>query len=265
MSSKEGSWLVAIVLLAIGMAGSAASAEESEWTGEVAASLTAQTGTTDSIAGSVDAKAVRSDDVDVYTARLSALYGTTRSRNQASNDETTQNSQGLFGGWKRIIHERFFWDTTGELSRDTVQDRAVRVAFDTGPGYRFWQGEDVKKKHFDVSAGLGYRFEIYDLTTAPGDAQRGQYDDDQFVDVVVGFEYKNLLFDDKIEYTHTGSAKMPANDPASYLLRTEVILGVPLTEAWSFRAAFLAEYVAEQPDEINNTTTRSTLGLGYKF
>lgn len=250
-------------LLAAGTA--AAEDEETGWSGELAASLTAQTGTTDSVAGSADAKAQRNWERDEVSARFSALYGITRTRSENTNDQTTQNSQAIYTGWQHTLHERFFWSSTGELSRDTIQDRAVRFAVDTGPGYRFWEGERKKKEHFDLSVGVGYRFEIYDLDTAPGDADRGQYDDDQFVDIVAAFEYKNLLFEDRIEYTHTGSAKVPANDATAYVLRSEVILGIPLTEAWSFRTGFLVEYVAEQPDEVTNTTTRTTIGLGYKF
>jgi hypothetical protein len=111
---------------------------------------------------------------------------------------------------------------------------------------------------------MGYRFEIYDGNTHSTVANNG--DTDNFADVVVAADYKNLFFDDKIEYSHTLSARMPANDPSSYLLRTEIIVGIPLSEAWSFRTTFLAEYVANPgADEVNNTTTRTAVGLGYKF
>ena len=115
-----------------------AAADEEGWSGEIAASLTAQTGTTDTVSGSVDAKGERTWEKDVASVRFSALYGTTRRRGEATNDEVTQNAQALLGDWKRTIHERFFWDSKSELSRDNIQDREVRAAVNTGPGYRFW-------------------------------------------------------------------------------------------------------------------------------
>ena len=242
----------------------AAVAEDEGWKGELAASLTAQTGTTDSIAATLDAATERSWEKDAVSARFTGTFGTTRSRPDG-NDETTQNAQAIFGSWKHTIHERFFWDSGTELSRDGVQDRDVRFAVDTGPGYRVWEGDAADKNYFDLSTGVGYRFELFDDDTAPTDPNRGRKDRRNFADIVAAFEFKKELFDGKIEYTHTGSAKMPANDVNAYILTTEAIAGVPLTEAWSLRIAFFAEYQKTQPQRVNNTTTRTTIGLGYKF
>lgn len=263
MKQMEIRWIALAFAAFVGLAGNAVAGEDA-WTGELSASLTAQTGTNDTIAGAIDAVTERTWEKDEVSGRFSASYGTTRSRPNG-DEEVTQNAQGLFGDWKRTIHERFFWASDAELSRDTVQDRSARAAIGTGPGYRFWEGEDRPKEHFDLRTGLGYRFELYDLSTAPGDPDRGQYDEDHYVDVILAFEYKNMLFEDRLEFTHTGSAKMPANDPNAFVLATEVILGVPLTQAWSLRASFLAEYQNVQPEQVNNTLTRTTIGLGYKF
>ena len=51
----------------------------------------------------------------------------------------------------------------------------------------------------------------------------------------------------------------------AYILRTELLFGVPLSEAWSVRAGFLAEYVKVTTDPNNELTTQTTIGLGYKF
>ena len=253
--------IAAVSALIVALTTLPAIAGEEAWTGDISASLTAQTGTTDSVAGSVDAKTERSWEKDFLGFRFNALYGTTRTRNKANNDRLTQNSQGLFGDWKRTLHERFFWDTGAEVSRDTIQRREVRAAVNTGPGYRFWEGEAKDKEHLDLSAGVGYRYENYDANSNGS----GDHDEDHFADIVASFDYKNLLFDDRIEYTHTAQAKMPANAPDQFIVSTEVVVGVPITEAWSFRVGFFAEYINDQPDEVNNTTTRTTVGLGYKF
>jgi hypothetical protein len=268
---RADGWALAAALLAIaGLSSSAAfgSSEEEQqagWTGQLALSVNAQTGTTDTFAGSVDASTQRSWERDNVSARFNGVYGTTRKRNDDKNTQTTQNSQGIFGDWKHTIHERFFWITGSSVARDSTQDLDVRATLATGPGYRVWEAEaEPDKQHFDLSGGMGYRFEIYDGNTHSTVANNG--DTDNFADVVVAADYKNLFFDDKIEYSHTLSARMPANDPSSYLLRTEIIVGIPLSEAWSFRTTFLAEYVANPgADEVNNTTTRTAVGLGYKF
>ncbi len=256
----------AIAALALVVFAGSAMAEDSEgWTGEVNAGVTAQTGTNDNFNGSLDAKATRTWENDVASLRFSGTYGTSRKRDQQNsnneNTDTIQDAQGLFGDWKHTFGDTFFWNSTAELSRDSVLRREVRARVDTGPGVRAWAGDAPDKEHFDLSAGIGYRYENYDgNANDPAD-----HDEDHFVDLVAGFEYKNGLFDDKVEWTHTGSAFVPANDFQAFIIRTEGIIGIPLTEAWSFRTSFFYEYQNDVPKGVSESTTRTTVGLGYKF
>lgn len=235
------------------------------WAGGISASVTAQTGTIDSFAGSIDATAEQTFEKDWLKGRFNGVYGITRQRNSEKNDQLVQDAQGLFGDWKRTIHERFFWQTGSEISRNSIQDRMARVALATGPGYRFWQGADPTLEHFDSRLGVGYRYELYDPDADPGQNGLGGLDQDHFADLVAGFEYRNQIIADRVDFTHTGAVRMPANDPSAYVLTTELIFGIPLTPQWSFRTSFFAEYLAIQPDEVNNLTTRTTVGLGYTF
>jgi putative salt-induced outer membrane protein YdiY len=276
-SGLWASWIAIGLLLMAGVsfAEDAAEEEEGAWSGEVNVSIAATSGTIDTFSGSIDTKAERTwDEVDVVGVRFVGVYGTKRERNDGSrtSTETIQNAQELSARWKHTIHKRFFWLTPTSASRDSVQELEVRYAISSGPGYRLWMPEDKPaKRHFDVSAGPGYRYEIWDgntgAKTSTGAADTGENgDSSHFADMVVGFEYQNLFFDEKIEYTHTGSARMPANDTASYILRSELIFDIPLTAGWAFRTGFVVEYTANPgTDEITNTTTRTSVGLGYKF
>lgn len=270
--SKRRSMLARLGLaLALGMAGATTSAAHEEpapvndgWIGGVSASITAQTGTVNTFAGTIDAVAEQTFEEDWLRGRFNGVYGTSRDRRgEDSKDDVIQDAQGLFGDWKRTIHERFFWQSGTELSRDSVQDREARTSINTGPGYRFWEGADAPREHFDTNLGFGYRYELYEVNTDAGDHDK--YDNDHFADVGLGFEYKNGLFQDAVQFTHSGTARMPVNAPEAYVLITEVIFGIPLTPAWSFRASYYVEYNGVQPDEVNNLTTRAAVGLGYTF
>lgn len=274
----QASWRSVVLRVGLGLAllcGSVApSAAHDEpepvnegWIGGVTASVTAQTGTVDTFAGAIDAVAEQAFEKDWLRGRFTGVYGTSRQRNQDKNNTLIQDAQGLFGDWKHPLYERLFWQSGTELSRNSIQDREVRAAIVTGPGYRFWQGEEAKLEHFDTNVGIGYRFELYnpDNDGGAGLTGEGHLDEDHFADAMAGFEYKNGLFDNKVEFTHTGTARMPVNDPEAYVLITEVIFGIPLTPAWSFRTAYYVEYNHIQPDEVNNLTTRATVGLGYTF
>jgi hypothetical protein len=264
--------VVSFALLCAGMASAGDEADETNaWSGEISASFSALTGTVDTIAAGVDATGERAWTDDTLTLRFTGTYGRTRDRkDNPSNDSTQEDSQALTARWKHLFGERYFWATGTGVSRDSTQDREVRYRLNSGPGYRFWMGEDADARHFDMAAGLGYRYELYDGNTGPVpgsavfDLGENGYDR-QYADVVVAFEYKNLFFEDRVEWTHTGSFAMPVNSTDSYIGTTEVIIGIPLTAAWSFRTTFMYEYTNDVPDDVNSSLTRTTLGLGYKF
>lgn len=265
---KSGGLIAALVIGLVLLAGVSSGEDGAEvWSGELAVAITAQSGTTDTFSGSIDAKVKRAwGEIDLVSLRFTGVYGTSRKgSSNPSKTDTIQNSQSLFGRWKHTIDGRFFWATGSELTRDGTQDLKLRAALSTGPAYRLWMGEDPAKHHFDVSAGPGYRYESYDGNTGETPPAENS-DSNHFVDLVAAFEYKNMFFEDRIEYSHTGSGRVPANDPGSYILRSEMIVGVPITGAWSFRTSFLVEFVADPgPSVLNKTTTRTSVGLGYKF
>lgn len=277
---SAGAWVLAlfmVVFVAFAAAADDGDEKQDGWTGDAALSVSAQSGTVDTFAGTVEAGAQRAWSKDAVEVRFTGAYGTSRDRkndpeNEDTKEKTVQDSQRLKGDWKHTIHDRWFWDSGTVAARDSTQDLEVRFRLTTGPGYRFWEGEDKEKKHFDVTVGVGYRYELYDGNTGPstnsdtpGDLVADNGSDKQLADMIASFEYKNLLFDGKIEWSHTGSAAMPANDPNSYIITSEAVAGVPLTEAWSFRTGLFYEYVNEVPDDVNPSTFRVTLGLGYKF
>jgi hypothetical protein len=74
-----------------------------------------------------------------------------------------------------------------------------------------------------------------------------------------------MLFDEKIEFSHTGAIAVPANSPDEFIVVSEMIIGVPLTATWTFRTSFLAEYTNQVPSDVDELMTRTTIGLGYRF
>jgi len=265
------------MIMTVGLNASAEETPEEGWKGDVALSVTAQSGSVDTFAGAVSVGVERAWESDEVSARFTGVYGTSRDRNNdpsnnPSQDKTVQDSQGLYGDWKHTLHNRFFWRSDAELSRDSTQDREARARIATGPGYRIWQAEKPAARHFDMSAGLGYRFELYDGNTGPstkagtlGDLVVDNGNDQHLADAIIGFEYKNLLFGDRVDWSHTGSIAMPVNKTSAYIFTTEAIAGIPLTEAWSFRTGVFYQYVNDVPEDVNPSTLRVTIGLGYKF
>lgn len=251
-----------ILLMSTGFA-QAEEDEEKGWKADIGLAFSAQTGTTDTVAGTLDMKTSREWELDVVDGRFLGSYGTSREKGSDAR-ETNQDSQVLSTGWKHTFasNDRLFIASAASAQRDGTQDLDVRFKMNSGPGVRVWQGADPGSEHFDLAIGAGYRHEIFDGNGNDPGSDKSQ---DNFADGVIGFEYKNGLFDDKLEFTHTGSARMPFNNINAYILTTEVQLGVPLTEAWSLRAGFLAEYVKVTTDPNNELTTRTTIGLGYTF
>ncbi len=267
--NRKFSMGAAVFAFACGLGTSQAVAEDeikTGWSGEVSASFAAQTGTVDTVAVTGDASTTRTWEKDEVTFRFTGTYGT--SKETGGSKDTIQDNQALRVSWRRTLIDRLFMESRTLLSRDSSQDRRIRFMVNSGPGYRVWRGEDEAKSHFDVTAGIGYRYEVFDGNKnnigAPG-VESTKTDFANYADLVASFEYKNMLFDDKIDFTHTAAIALPANSLSNYFVRSEAIIGVPLTAAWSFRTSFVIVYTNEVPDRINKTQTNTTIGLGYKF
>lgn len=228
------------------------------WSGEVNLNAASLTGTNDTFAGSVVAELAREWERDKLSAKAQGYYGFTRDRrDDPSSEDTTQNAQNIEIGWNRTLSKRFFWETVTWAGRDAVQDINFQYRFASGPGYRFWEGAQKDKEHLDLSTRVGYRFLTFRDSTGE--------DTRHLVDLIAGFEYKNLLLEDRLEFTHTGEVLLPANDFGSWVGKTGITLGVPITAAWSMRLGFELEYQARTPERVTNFTTRTTGGLVYKF
>jgi len=253
----EGSTVVMVVLgLWVGQA--LANEKQTGWSGEVNLNLSNLTGTNDTFAGTVNAEAARAWEKDTLKGTARGEYGVTRDRrNTPSEDETTQNAQTVALEWQRDLGERLFFSTNTRAGRDSIQDINFQYRVSSGPGYRFWQGENEAKEHLDLSTRVGYRFVTF----------RDSTDEDtlNLVDLIASFEYKNLILEDRLEIGHSGEILLPANDIDSWVGQTMITLGVPITASWSMRVGFELEYQARTPDEVSNFTTRTTAGLAYKF
>lgn len=261
-----------VLAIVIGAAGGVAAQEKKgtkDWDGDITGSFAAQTGSVNTLNASLDAKTERNWEKDRLQIRLQGSYGRVRDRGDTpSEDSTAENAQSLSFNHRRSLGVRTFWVSINETSRDTTQDREVRFWLATGPGYRFWEGEEVKKQYFDAAIKAGYRYELFDGNTGAfkddGSADENGYDSN-YADAIFSFDYRNLLFDGAMEWRHVGSFALPMNNTSAWLARTEGTMSIPLTEAWDFRAGILVEYNNNAPDDQNELLTRSNLGLAYKF
>ncbi len=254
-----GATLVVLSLWVLPGNGWAAEEEDSQgWSGEVNLNASNLTGTNDTFAGSVIAKLAREWEKDKLSATAQGYYGFTRDRRDDPSDEnTTQNAQNLEIGWNHTLSGRFFWDTLTWAGRDAIQDINFQYRLASGPGYRFWEGAEKDKEHLDLSTRVGYRFLTFRDSTGE--------DTRQLVDLIAGFEYKNLFLEDRLEFIHTGEVLLPANDIDSWVGKTGITLSVPITAAWSMRLGFEVEYQARTPERVTNLTTRTNGGLVYEF
>jgi putative salt-induced outer membrane protein YdiY len=253
---------MAIVALTLSHSpGNGWAAEEKDslgWSGEVNLNAANLTGTNDTFAGSVIAELAREWEKDKLSATAKGYYGFTRDRRDDPSDEnTTQNAQNIEIGWNRKLSGRFFWETLTWAGRDAIQDINFQYRLASGPGYRFWEGKKKDKEHLDLSSRVGYRFLTFRDSTGE--------DTRQLVDLIAGFEYKNLFLEERLEFTHTGEVLLPANDIDSWVGKTGITLGVPITAAWSMRLGFEVEYQSRTPERVTNFTTRTNAGLVYKF
>jgi hypothetical protein len=244
---------------------SGSGAEEAEkktgWTGDVNLSLSNQTGTNDVLLAEGEINLARDWEKDKLAAQFVGAYGETRDREKdpatKSKTKTNQNRQRLQLTHRRDLMERFFWKSATEGARDSVNDINFIYRIGSGPGYRFWQAEESADEFLDLFLTPGYRFVTFRDST--------DEDTQNLADIVAGFEYKNSVFEGRLDIGHTGEFFFPVNDTQAWIARTGIVFGVPITAAWSMRTSFNVLYQNTTPARVNKLTTQLSAGISYKF
>lgn len=239
--------LVALASWAFPSAGLAEEEEEEtpKWEARAAAGFALRGGDTNQFSLSGDTRVRRNFTDDSLTFRGLADWGKTGGTVDSEN-------YGGFLDWRHDFTSRFFWLSTTGVSADPVQDRNIRIQASSGPGYRLWQESD--KEFFDVSSGVGYRHEQF---------RKGK-DDNNFVDLVGGYDYHDMI-GEALEVVHTTRLAMPANETKSWLATSELTLSIPLVGSIHFRNNARYEYVNDPADDSKKSNYWLTIGLEYRL
>ena len=253
--------LVTFTALTALMAGPALAEDppDEDWHGKLDFNVNANFGTTDSLAGGIHGEAKKVWDPNELEFVLDAAYGFTSDNN---GDSLTADSQILRGGYKRflddLISDRVYWFLDGQVGRNNIQDIQWYALADTGLGWRVWEADDVKKNYWDLEAGVGYRFDNYQVPSI-----MDTLEDRSLVNGRISTDVRKAL--GAVEVGADAAFYLPFNETPAWFFNASAFIDVPLAQSWKFNVRGTLNYLNDPPDSADNTNLLLQLGLGYAF
>lgn len=210
-------------------------ASRRKWSFEAAFDLAGKSGNSTSTGMTSHFRAELDGPIDTLRFVASANY-------EKSEDTLTAND--LMGGveYTSMITDHLNWYVRTELGRDEIKDIEIYSTTAGGLGYTF---VDTERRHLDLRAGLGYRFEAYEDTAV--------FDEDGNLVSLTPRENTStasldfgLLHEETFAWgqlvnrlTYTPSIE----DFANYRIAQESSLMIPLKiEGWSTRIGIANQY-----------------------
>lgn len=216
------------------------------WEAKAALAVSWRSGDENKTAANADLEIARKWEVDKLTFRALGDYG------KSGGVEDTKNASASLTH-RHDFTDRLFSQARVYADTDPVQDRELRFTVDAGPGYRVWQvaGE---KEYFDVMAGLGFRADRYKPPTPDRD----------LFDARASYKYEDTI-GEVLEVVHTTEILAPVNLIENYLVKTELILAVPIVKSFFLRNNVRVEYDHRPAEGRKQINSWLTLGLEYRY
>lgn len=139
----------------------------------------------------------------------------------------------------------------GGLERERVADGQVRSVLSSGPGYRFYDNDQVK---LSLQGGLSY---------SNVDVQDAQ--DNRYAGLNWGFNWEQTFFDQHLNFFHRHFGNQGFDSGDTLTINAETGVRVPLLPGFSAIARYELEWERSPHDEARNADHAYILGVGYDW
>lgn len=215
---------------------------ESSWEGSISAGGNRQRGNTERTSANIEVNVERLTELD----EISLLF-----RYNYAEENSALTTRDIYGeiGYNYNLSERWYWTLNSSLLSDDFRDLDLRTTVGLGLGYRW-----LKSQRFSLSseAGLTYISRNYEKSPDETDlAGRISVDvEGQITDTLSVFEKLTLY---------------PSLEGGGHIVHNEMGLKSRITDAWHFKISHVTDYNSEPPENIEDTDTTLSLGIGYNF
>ncbi len=214
-----------------------------EWSGNVSAGGSSQSGNTDRASVSIGAEAVKESEIDRASFKLLYNY---------AEEGGSMSARNVFGSLKYdyFFTEKFYGYMSVEMLSDSFRNIKLRTVVGPGVGYQLW---DSEAGSLLLELGAAYFSE---------DLNEGE--DDSWATSRAAATLKWRLAK-KLDFSDSLVLNNRLEEPSDYQLRNEATLTSAIVTDWALKLSNIIEYDSEPPTGIKSTDTTWILALQYSF
>jgi hypothetical protein len=176
------------------------------------------------------------------------IIGANYNKDTEDEDVNTNNYGGRYS-LDYFLTQKMFWEGRTFYKRDKVEDLSRQFALGTGPGYQFW---DDELGAFSLTGLLGRVYYKYQ------DGGR-----DNFYAAGVRWDYRRVLYEQKLEAYVKGEFSRPLSNTADFTLDLDTGLRYKLTDWAALTVSYGRAQVSGGRQTVNERRFMTGLGMTW--
>jgi putative salt-induced outer membrane protein len=225
--------------------------EKPRWTGAIVGGIAGSSGNSKDFTASLNANAsIRRKDPDDRISLLGNYYFKRQEDVGTGVKTTTEDEWLVKGQYDRFLSEKLYAFFSMTVERDRIAGLDLRLNPAVGVGYQWVERADF---NFRTEAGIGY---IYD------DFRSG--DTEETVALRLAYHLDKKLTD-RLAMFHNLEYLPSFEDPADFLLKTDVGVRADLTDSFFTQASIAWEHDSQPAPGAKKDDLKYLVGVGWKF
>ncbi|MDJ0864174.1 MAG: DUF481 domain-containing protein [Gammaproteobacteria bacterium] len=172
---------------------------------------------------------------------------------ERSNNRTVKNQWKAIGSYSRDLRKKWYLFTNLFSEGDSKKDLEVRATASIGPGYRFFDTDDLS---LSVEAGPGVTVERWD-----NDLE----DDEEYATARWGVEYEHYVYKRFAQLFHRQNGVWNLEETSDYVLTTRTGVNFDLTKHLRSTFSYHYEYDNGAPRDRDKSDSKVIATVGYKW
>ncbi len=172
---------------------------------------------------------------------------------ERSNNKTIKNQWKAIGFYNHDLRDKWYLFAHLFSEGDSKKDLEVRATASVGPGYRFFDTDDLS---LSVEAGPGVTVERWDSDDE---------DDEEYATARWGVEYEHYVYKRFAQLFHRQNGVWSLKDTEDYVLNTRSGMNFDLTKHIRSTVAYHYDYDNGAPRDRDKSDSKVLATIGYKW
>jgi putative salt-induced outer membrane protein YdiY len=215
------------------------------FTGRINAGVDVKKGNTDTKAFYIDGELEARTEKNRYTA------GGEVNHEKESGKKTADNWL-LYMGYDHFLTQKWFFYANANFEQDAFKDINLRTTVGAGPGYQFFESEQL---NLSVRGGIAYVNVDYSVDDQDNDYTAGRW----------ALKYDQYFFDKVFQLFHLHEGIVSLEDTEDILVRTRTGVRIPLKKGFNTTAQFNWDWDNSPAPNKDRVDKRYLITLGYSW